>query len=348
MTARSGADRPEGLSSADLPRRQQLLEAWAAAHYGTDAIVANLAPMPGHAGISFGFDVVVGSHRDPLVVRVPPSGVRRRGNSDVLRQVPLLQAVRAEGVPVPAVRWWGDDEKWFGVPFMIVERLPGRSIDRWHDDAQEGIDSGTLHRVFEQAVRALAAIHHIPWEKRLPDWAQPRSLTAEIEAWRPTLLKAEDPYWTEPALTLRGLLLDTLPTEPVPGLVHGDFYTNNWVVESNQLQAIVDWEIAGIGPSLLDLGWLCMMHDPESWGPAKSAVLDLAPGPDEIKMMYETASRPVRDLSWYRALAAWRLGAIIAFNVRLHRSGRRPDPTWEILGAAFPHLIRRACRLLGA
>lgn len=347
MNSRSGVGTAV-LDRANVRQSQQLLERWAVAHYGADAIVTNLAPMPGHAGISFGFDVVVDSKRDPLVVRVPPQGVRRRANSDVLRQVPLLQAARAEGVPVAAVRWWDDDERWFGAPFVMVERLPGRSIDRWDAELPGDVDGDALQQVFEQAVHALVAIHDVPWETRLPGWSEPRSLTGEIEAWKPTLLKGEDPSWTEPALTLRGLLLNTLPAEPRPGLIHGDFYSNNWVVEGTRLRAVVDWEIAAIGPSLLDLGWLCMMHDPESWGPATSAVLDHAPEPDEIRAMYETAARrAVPDLSWYRALAAWRLGAIIALNVRLHRTGRRPDPTWEILAAAFPHLIGRACRLLG-
>lgn len=349
MTAPSGAGRPATLDRAEVTQSRQLLERWAVAHYGPGAVVTNVAPMPGHAGISLGFDVVVGSHRDPLVVRVPPPNVRRRGNSDVLRQVPLLQAVGAEGVPVPAVRWWGDDEKWFGTPFVMVERLPGRSIDRWDAELPDAVDGDALHRVFEQAVHALVAIHDVAWETRLHGWGEPRSLTGEIEAWKPTLLKGENPDWTESALTLRGLLLSTLPAEPRPGLIHGDFYSNNWVVEAARLRAVVDWEIAAIGPSLVDLGWLCMMHDRQSWGPAMSAVLDLAPEPDEIQAMYETvARRTVSDLSWYRALAAWRLGAIIALNVRLHRTGRRPDPTWEHLAAAFPHLIGRACRLLGA
>ena len=49
--------------------------------------------MPGHAGLSFGFTVEHGEARDELVMRVPPKGVRRKGNTDVIRQVPLLQAL---------------------------------------------------------------------------------------------------------------------------------------------------------------------------------------------------------------------------------------------------------------
>lgn len=335
------------LSREDPRKRRESLERWAVAHYGAAAVVENVAPMPGHAGISFGFDVVTGDHRDPLVVRVPPHGVRRRGNADVLRQVPLLRAVKAEGVPVPMVRWWSNEEEWFGAPFVMVERLPGRSLDRWQPGAPAGVDAADVWRVFQQALNALVAIHDVPWERYLSGWTTPRSLTAEIDSWRPTLDKADDPRWAQQALTLRSMLLDRLPPEPAPGLVHGDFYSNNWVVDGDRLLAVVDWEIAGIGPSLLDVGWLCMMHDRESWGPTPSGLVELAPGPSEIAAMYEAAAgRAISDLAWYRALAAWRLGAITVLNVRLHRSGRRRDPTWEILAEAYPYLIGRACQLL--
>src|SRR5207244_3958401 len=127
---------------------------------------------PGHAGISFGFDVLAAGRREPLVIRVPPPGVRRAGNTDVLRQVPVLQAAAAEGVPVAPLRWWGADERWFGVPYFMVERLNGSSIDCW---APSVVDPGTVAPVFRQAIEALVAIHRLPWAHRLAGWSEPRS-----------------------------------------------------------------------------------------------------------------------------------------------------------------------------
>ena len=65
---------------------------------------------------------------ESLVMRMPPKGVRQSGNTDVLRQVPLLHALKRHGVPVPTVRWSGDDLRWFEVPYLMVERLPGRTF----------------------------------------------------------------------------------------------------------------------------------------------------------------------------------------------------------------------------
>ena len=113
----------------DLAWLAERVQIWAEAHYGENAHATGLETMPGHAGLSFGFTVEHGDdERDELVMRVPPKGVKRKGNTDVIRQVPLLQALHAEGVRVPPVRWWSEDEQWFDVPYFMVDRLPGTTF----------------------------------------------------------------------------------------------------------------------------------------------------------------------------------------------------------------------------
>src|SRR5215207_6608727 len=110
----------------DILRAQ--LDRWAGAHYHEGTTIRDLHPMPGHAGLSFGFTVAdASSELDRLVVRMPPKGVRRAGNTDVLRQVPLLKAMRSNGVPVAPVVWWDADEQWFDVPYFMVRYLPGET-----------------------------------------------------------------------------------------------------------------------------------------------------------------------------------------------------------------------------
>lgn len=328
-----------------LAASTELLQRWAEEHYGPGAVIEGLQPMPGHGGISFGFDVVAGDGRDPLVVRVAPPGVQRRGNTDVLRQVPILRAMWAEGVPVAEVKWWSDDERWFGSPFFMVERILGATtFNIWEPCDPDPAEVGS---VFRQAVDALVAIHAVPWRKHLEGWSTPLTLEAEVRQWERTLAKAEDPSWIDEGLALRDLLLARMPPEPEPGIIHGDYYTNNWICRDGRLEAIVDWEISAIGPSWLDIGWLAMMYDPESWGPLRRPLMTWGPTAEELVAMYETtAGHPLPHASWYRALAAWRLSSITALQYRLHRSGRRPDPTWEILGEAFLPMVRKARRLL--
>jgi aminoglycoside phosphotransferase (APT) family kinase protein len=332
------------LDVSDLATSAALLARWAVAHYGADARVDRVAPMPGHAGISFGFDVATDLSSERLVVRVAPPGVRRAGPADVLRQVPVLRAAKLSGVPVPNVRWWGDDERWFGSPYFIVERLSGGSLNCWGPlpDGTPGVRS-----IFEQAIVALAAVHRIDWRKRLPNWSTPRSLEAEIRAWQPILHKGRNDDWTTCGTELHDLLLRTRPGEPEPTVVHGDFYSNNWVCDEQRLLGVVDWEIAAVGPPLLDVGWLMMMYDPAAWGPSRRSWMTWGPSPAGIAEVYEAAAgRPQANLAWYQALACWRLAAITAMNVYLHRSGKRPDPTWDIIGEAFEPMVQRGHELL--
>ena len=76
--------------AVDLGWLAERLQLWAEAHYGEHARATGLETMPGHAGLSFGFTIEHGEARDELVMRVPPKGVRRKGNTDVIRQVLLL------------------------------------------------------------------------------------------------------------------------------------------------------------------------------------------------------------------------------------------------------------------
>ena len=146
---------------------QAQLERWAGVHYHQGVTVDRLRPMPGHAGLSFGFAVADATGvLDELVVRMPPKGVRRAGNTDVLRQVPLLRALHAAGVRVAEVVWWDDDEQWFDVPFFMVRFLHGQTYAvRDPDPVFAGVEPAAILRA---AVEALATVHRVDHQAALP------------------------------------------------------------------------------------------------------------------------------------------------------------------------------------
>lgn len=329
------------------------LARWVEAHYGAGAAVASVVRLPGHAGTTVAFDVTLAGETSPperLVVRLPPAGVRRRGTTDVLRQVPVLRAMERQGVPVPRVRWWGDDERWFGVPYLVVEFVAGATLggDLFVLDEGPNPDGPAAAEAFGHAVDALAVIHRVDWEQELPGWDRPLPLADEIDRWVPIFEKALDPAWAERGHELREALHASAPPEPEPGVVHADYYSNNWLFSEGRLAAVLDWEATFVGPRLLDLGWLCMMYDPESWAPLHRTRMAWSPPPDFFATRYEAASGAGADhLAWYRALAGYRLAALTAHYHRLHRLGRRPDPVWEVFAESTPYMMRRASQLIG-
>src|SRR5713101_5221091 len=334
----------------DLELLQRQLQDFALAHYGKDAIVSQVEVMPGHAGLSFGFrvDYQEGSQprNESLVMRLPPKGVKQSGNTDVLRQVPLLQALKRQGVPVPTVRWFGSDLRWFEVPYIMVERLPGRTFHVWEPDPSFDRSPQAVAGLYRQAARALAQVHKLDWQKELAGWEQPRSLETEIRFWDPILAKAAEPQWVTQGQEVRDLLLQSQPANPPIGLFHGDFQGSNFLFDGNTLVALLDWEISGIGGQLLDLGWLIVFTDLKSWHPVRGPIPSVPPAEELIAAYEESMQREAQGIAWYRALAGYRFGAISGFNVMLHRKGKRIDPEWELIAPSTSVLFARAKEML--
>ena len=319
------------------------LARWARAHVGPQAAVGAVTRLPGHSGITFAFEVRAPQAVEHLVIRVPPEGVRRSGITDVLRQVPLLQVMQREGVPVPRVRWWDDDERWFGVPYLIVDRVPGATVGDVFAVAGEVDDGDSL---FRQAVDALVRVHAADWREGLDGWDVPRPLAGEVDRYRALLERSPEDDWIAVGTELADALRASVPPEPEPAVVHNDFYSNNWLFDRGTLTAVLDWEGTFIGAPLLDLGWLCMMYDPSSWSREHRARTCWSPSTAFIVDSYESASATATAaLGWYRAFAGYRLASLTGYYLDLHRRGRRPDPVWEVLGESVGCMLRRALEL---
>ena len=341
------------MASVNLETLRNQLESFAHAHYGGDAVVHPPEVMPGHAGLSFGFTVShakEGSPReDSLVLRLPPKGVRQSGNTDVLRQAPLLQTLQRNGVPVPTVRWFGDDLQWFEVPYLMVEWMEGRTFRVWDPDVSFDRSPRAMAGIFEQAVLALAQVHLLDWKNELAGWESPRSIEEEIRHWDSILDRAAEHEWVSQGEEVRALLLERQPSDPPVGLFHGDYQGSNLLFrkkEGEELVALLDWEISGIGAQLLDLGWLLVFIDPMSWSPEYGPIASVPPAEPLIALYEAEVGRKVEDIAWYRAMAGYRFGVITGFNVMLHRRGKRHDPEWESLTLSVPALFGRAKEML--
>jgi aminoglycoside phosphotransferase (APT) family kinase protein len=332
---------------AELQRR---LEAFAGAHYGAGAAVRALRGFSGsHGGLTFGFEVWdAGSETrvEELVIRLAPVGVRRSGNTDVARQVPLLRTLKTHGFPVPAIRFAGEDDNWFPTAYVIFERLPGRAFIVWDPDPSFDRSAGAVAPLWRQAVRALARVHCFDWETHLQGWEAPTPIEGEVARWDPILTKAAEPDWRRRGEVVRELFSRTPPPASPVGLLYGDCQPGNILYDAaGRLVGLLDWELSGIGAQLYDLGWLVMIGDRASWHPDWCPVNPLSP--EELAGEYEAAAgRSCAGLAWYRALAGYRMAVVTGLFTRLHREGRRPDPAWEQFGLAVPALYERARELL--
>jgi len=320
------------------------LEAFVRRHFGAAARLVNLEPMlGGHAGLTFGFGVADESRE--YIIKLAPRGVRREGNTDVYRTAPLLRTLHAQGLPVPAVPFAAPDEAEFGVPYVVMERLPGREFFIWEPHQSFDRDPAATAPLWRQTAEVLPRIHRVDWQALLPDWEAPRPLAVEITRWEPIYRKALEPEWIEHADRLRLRLLETMPAEPLLGIVHGDYQPGNCLFDQGRLTGVIDWELVHIGPVHLDIGWLMFCADHDFWSDEIRPVAPLPP--EELAEIYRQGmGRRCAELRWYQALAAYQLGAIACLNVRLHRKRQRIDPMWERFAFTVTRFFAQGLRLV--
>ena len=111
-----------------------------------------------------------------------------------------------------------------------------------------------------------------------------------------------------------------MPPQRWTGIVHGDFRLGNMILgPDGSLRAVLDWELATLGDTLADLGWLL-----SGWVEAGEPTRGPFPPPTtaagfptrrELADRYGRATgRDLSDLPYYLAFARWR-GACISEGV---------------------------------
>ena len=308
-----------------------------------DADISNVTKMPGNAGFSFGFTVHIEESSKRYVLRVPPPNARRSGTADVLRQAKVISTVSELGIPVPEIVYEGEEEVWFDSPYFIVEFLEGDTLG---GDWGDSLSGKQIASMAIEAVDVLAKLHHLDWEKIVPSSGPPISLVDDVHRWDRFIDRTVDPKDLSLAPVVKKGLLERLPSEPNVGIFHGDFQWSNLFFDSDcNFKALIDWELWGVGAILNDLGWFLLFVDREAWEHPQITLA--APEPKVIIDRYVHAyGEDPGEINWYRALAAYKFSIISSLNLYLHRTGKRPDQSWELRQPSIHRLMERALELL--
>jgi aminoglycoside phosphotransferase (APT) family kinase protein len=218
-----------------------------------------------------------------------------------------------------------EDERAFGVPYVVMDRMPGRVYFVWDPHESFVRTPEAAAPLWRQCAEALPRFHRFDWRTRLAGWQEPEPLLDQVKRWQKVYRHSPEPDWIARAERVEELLLASLPDgEPV---------------------GIVDWELSGIGAQLLDVGWLMMAADPESFVDAWHPIHPIPC--DEIRAIYEQGmGRRFEAIAWFQAFAGYRLASIGCLNVKLHRTGRRVDPTWERIALGVAQMFERAREIL--
>lgn len=310
--------------------------------------ISDIAPLPGHAGLGYSFVLTADGAARRLVVRTIPEGAPAKGPADVVRQARIMMSMREAGAPTPPILWTGDERSLFGRPFFVAA-----FVDGYQTPADWKRVTDRDRRLGRRAMGALSLIHSADWRTREDVFGERQDLTQEFGRLqnlfdRPTIDLREGGR----LLALRDRLLETLPRDAEIGCVHGDYHWGNLIFGDDEVRAILDWEIAYIGPILLDLGWIAFYADEGAFaGAAAERTRRFGLSPDEMIDSYAQGAGqmpPAGQVAWFRAFSAYRFGIISLFNCMLHRRGKRHDPMWEDMIRSVPQMMERGLELVSS
>ncbi len=271
-----------------------------------------------------------GTRRDgAYVARMAPedSAVPVFPRYDLAAQFEVIGQVAARcGVPLPKLRWNEPEGGPLGTPFFVMDQVDGRiPLDNppyvfggWLLEATPS-ERALLQRA---SVAVLAELHAI---------AEPRAAFPGLcppdgtDALRSHVASQADYYrWAladdgiRVPIIERGLrwLADHWPNDPGPDvLCRGDARIGNIIYQAFEPVAILDWEMASLGPRELDVGWFVFLH---RFFQDIAEVFDLDGIPDflrrsDVERCYqELSGYSLRDMDFYLTYAALRHAIVMA------------------------------------
>ncbi|MGZ5373357.1 MAG: phosphotransferase family protein, partial [Aeromicrobium sp.] len=197
------------------------------------------------------YSVTDGVH--DYVVRRPPLGHVLDTAHDMSREYTVMAALAPTDVPVPKMYALCQDIDVIGSPFYVMEKVAGTPYSRAAD--LEALGESRTRAITERMVDTLAALHAVDYAAvGLSEFGRPEGyLGRQLRRWNKQLDSSRSRDLPGMDELIEGLDA-TLPTESGATIVHGDFRLDNLLVDdSDQVTAVLDWEMSTLGDPLTDV-----------------------------------------------------------------------------------------------
>ena len=310
----------------DAARLEAGLAAWARAWRGAGSVIADIrTPGSGMANDTVLFTL----DGDPLVARLAPAPDSQYATFptfDLAFQQRVIALVHERtAVPVPEVVHLETDTEWLGVPFMVVRAIDGHVASDnppYLMDPNGWFLQGTADdwkRLERSTINVFAQLHQIVDDGEHTaflhvDAPGDTALARQLASHRGYYEWARDGHSIPVLERAFEVVTKTMPANDRRVLNWGDGRPGNIIYRTFEPVAVLDWEMAGIGPPEVDLAWTTFFQRFfTSFADQLGVDVPAMFGRAEAVAIYEECSGTrLDDLGWYEALAGLRFGIILA------------------------------------
>ncbi len=204
-----------------------------------------------------------------MVLRKPPKGANIKSGHDMSREYKILSALFPHEIRVPRPVCFCDNQDILGSDFYMMEYVDGWIL-RADIKPSDYPAPENMHAIFEVFTDQFAALHKVNYaDYGLEDLGMAENYPErQITGWTKRYLNAK----TDDLKSIDNLmqwLNSHIPIASGAALIHNDFKYDNLILDrnTNDIRAILDWEMSTIGDPLMDLGsslgyWI-NEHDPD-------------------------------------------------------------------------------------
>jgi aminoglycoside phosphotransferase (APT) family kinase protein len=278
-----------------------------------------------------------GPHARTLVLRLQPQTFEVVFGSDLSIQANMMHRLNEiGGIAVPA--WIGleKDPSLLGAPFLVMGRVEGQSAAQRPNYNTVGflVDFSPEQRrqAWANAIEAFAKLHALDWQDGFNFLARPDRGVSGLDQyigylteWHRFAGKGRKMPIADAAMEY---VTNNRPKDSETCVLWGDPTPSNTMFNPDgSIAALIDWELAALGPPELDLAWWMYFDDLFSRRFGVTRLPGL-PTRDETIAIYEAASgRKVQHLEYYDIVAALRMAlvAIGAFDRQVSLGNIKPD-----------------------
>lgn len=281
--------------------------------------------------------------RSQWVLRRPPVGDVLPTAHDMAREYRVIHALHGTDVPVPEPVVLCQDPDVLGADFYLMKWVGGPVLRDAEDT--EGLPPEQAARRARALVETLATLHTTD-PTALEGFGRPEGFTArQVSRWaRQWSLSTTRKLPAVEALVRR--LEEAVPPAQRVSVVHGDYRLDNviFMPNSNEIAAVIDWEMSTLGDPLTDLGLMLVYWDPLTEGVTGTRhVVSANPGFPDVATLArayaETSGLDLGSLDFYVALGYLKLAVIAEGIHSRYVAGQTVGPGFDRAGSAVPDLI---------